>query len=354
MLTLAPVNNQQAAQPDAGVQVHELLHAFLSGRCPRTLKAYGQDLADFQAFSKSTTIDDAARALFSQGHGKANLLLLEYRTHLVERGLQSATVNRRLASVRSLVKLGKTLGVVDWSLDIQNVKSESYRDTKGPGKQGFIFMLQELAGKKTKKAVRDTAILRLLYDLALRCGEVVALDCDDVQITPKVINVIGKGKTSKQQLTLPEPTASALESWLQVRGIEPGPLFLNLDRAGKGSRLTGVSIYRIVRRLGERRGFKVRPHGLRHTAITEACKVAAEHGIGLEEVLDFSRHSRSSIAVLMVYRDRERNIQGQLSSMIAAQVGSTPYFQNEPTNQTTRDSMGPAGCLSPELSALLP
>jgi integrase/recombinase XerC len=257
-------------------------------------------------------------------------LLLEYRAHLVERGLQSATVNRRLAAVRSLVKLAKTLGLVDWSLDIQNVKAEAYRDTKGPGKQGFKAMLLELAGKKSKKAIRDTAILRLLYDLALRCGEVVALDWDDVQITPKVINVIGKGKTTKQQLSLPEPTKTALESWLQVRGNEPGPLFLNLDRAKKGSRLTGVSIYRIVRRLGEKQGFKVRPHGLRHTAITEACKVAAAAGIGLEEVLDFSRHSRSSIAVLMIYRDRERNIQGQLAALIAAETaltGSIPTVQ---------------------------
>jgi hypothetical protein len=52
--------------------------------------------------------------------------------------------------------------------------------------------------------------------------------------------------------------------------------------------------------------------------------MAAENGIGLEEVLDFSRHSRKSIAVLLVYRDRERNLQGQLASMIAAQVASEP------------------------------
>lgn len=297
------------------------------------MKAYRQDMADFQSFTKTNTTNAAARVLLFQGHGQANLLLLEYRAHLVERGLQSATINRRLAAVRSLVKLAKTLGMVDWSLDIQNVKTEAYRDTKGPGKQGFKFMLQELVAKKSKKTIRDTAILRLLYDLALRCGEVVALDRDDVQITPKVINVIGKGKTTKQQLTLPEPTIAALEAWLLVRGNEQGPLFLNLDRAKKGSRLTGVSIYRIVRRLGEHHGFKVRPHGLRHTAITEACKIAASNGIGLEEVLDFSRHSRSSIAVLMIYRDRERNIQGQLSTLIAAEASLNGTDQPKQSGQ---------------------
>jgi len=72
-----------------------------------------------------------------------------------------------------LVKLAKTLGLVDWSLDIQNVKGEAYRDTKGPGKNEFSAMLQTLAEKQTKKSIRDIAILRLLYDLALRTGEVV-------------------------------------------------------------------------------------------------------------------------------------------------------------------------------------
>lgn len=269
--------------------------------------------------------------LLSQGHGQANLLLLKYRAHLVERGLQSATINRRLAAVRSLVKMAKTLGLVDWSLDIQNVKGETYRDTRGPGKNGFVSMLQTLAKKQTKKSIRDTAILRLLYDLALRTGEVVSLDFADLELSNKVIHVLGKGKTAKQQLTLPEPTIMALNAWLEIRGTDTGPLFQNFDRAKKGQRLTGVSIYRIVRRLGEHNGLKTRPHGIRHTAITEACKVAAENGIGLEEVLDFSRHSRASVAILMVYRDRERNIQGQISSCIAADI-MLSASSNQPAN----------------------
>ena len=62
-------------------------------------------------------------------------------------------------------------------------------------------------------------------------------------------------------------------------------------------------------------GIHAAPHGLRHTAITEACKAAQAAGIGLEEVLDFSRHK--DVKVLMLYRDRERNVQGQLASLIA-------------------------------------
>ena len=62
---------------------------------------------------------------------------------------------------------------------------------------------------------------------------------------------------------MPAPTKAALEAWLQARGTEEGPLFVNFDRAGKGGRLTGPAVYFIVRRLGTKVGLTVRPHGLR-------------------------------------------------------------------------------------------
>ncbi|MBI5385956.1 MAG: tyrosine-type recombinase/integrase [Verrucomicrobia bacterium] len=302
------------------VDHHSLLKAFLSGRNVRTIKAYAQDLANFQAFVSARSTEEAARRLMSEGHGPANMLALSYRTHMVERGLKSATINRRLAALRSLVHLARTFGLVPWGLEIQNVKTEAYRDTRGPGKQGFRCLLNEVERKKSKKAVRDRLILHLLYDLALRSGEAVSLDVGDVDMAQGTLAVQGKGKTAKQALTMPEPTKIAMQAWLEIRGGEPGPLLTNFDRAGKGKRLTGVGLYCIVRGLGCRAGLKVRPHGLRHTAITEACKAAQANGIGLEEVLDFSRHSRKSISILMVYRDKERDVQGQLASLVAASV----------------------------------
>lgn len=314
-LSLTPVRARSVARI---TPTHsDLVRAFLSGRNERTLRAYSQDLADFQAFVAASSVDNAARELLGNSHGAANLLVLAYKTHLVERGLQSATVNRRLAALRSLVKLAGTFGLVPWKLEVANAKTTAYRDTRGPGKQGVRCLLEAVSGQRGKPAARNKFALRLLYDLALRCGEVVALDVEDLDLAQGRLAVRGKGKTEKQWLTLPEPTKAAAADWLAARGADAGALFTNFDRAGKGRRLTNVSLYRIVRGLGEQHGLKVRPHGLRHTAITEACKAAQANGFGLEEVLDFSRHSRKSIAVLMVYRDRERNVQGQLASLVA-------------------------------------
>ncbi|MGA2662534.1 MAG: tyrosine-type recombinase/integrase [Verrucomicrobiota bacterium] len=157
--------------------------------------------------------------------------------------------------------------------------------------------------------------VRSLHDIEAPAASALAFQGSIAQAT---LAVRGKGRTSKQILSVSEATRSALQAWLDARDQTTGPLFTNFDRAKKGRRLTGVGLYRVVRDLGQCAGLKVRPHGLRHTAITEACKAAQANGIGLEEVLDFSRHSRKSIAVLMVYRDRERNVQGQLASLVAA------------------------------------
>ncbi len=106
---------------------------------------------------------------------------------------------------------------------------------------------------------------------------------------------------------------------MKIRGQDPGPLFLNLDRAKKGQgRITGKSIYQIVRGLGEKVGVKTRPHGIRHTAVTEAVKRGQQNGLDLEECLDFSRHK--DVRTLMIYRDKERNVQGKLSDLVAESV----------------------------------
>src|SRR4051794_116949 len=98
--------------PLAELPPHErLLRAFLSGRSPRTLRAYAADLADFARWAGALDATEAARLLLAAGPGGANLAALSYRAHLLERGLAPATVARRLAALRSLVKLARTLGL---------------------------------------------------------------------------------------------------------------------------------------------------------------------------------------------------------------------------------------------------
>ena len=112
-------------KPEALVKAEpadELLAAFLSGRSDCTRRAYSQDLDDFRRFLGADIVSEAAHLLLSRGHGNANALALAWRANLQERRLQAATINRRLAALRSLVQLARTLGIVPWTPEVRNLK----------------------------------------------------------------------------------------------------------------------------------------------------------------------------------------------------------------------------------------
>lgn len=292
-----------------------LVENFLAGRSPRTLEAYGQDLQDFAKWAGAKSSDDAVSAFLARGKGEANAEAHAYRAELLARGLSPSTVNRRLAALRSLVKLARLFNLVDFTLDVEGVKSKPYRDTRGPGKNGVRLVLDELERRKGPKTTRDMALVHLLFDLGLRRGETVALDLGDVDLKAGILSILGKGRKERETLTLPGPTVAALEAWITARGSQDGPLFGNFDRAGKGQRLTGRSLARILDKIGDAVGLKVRPHGLRHAAITEALDKTNGN---VRAVQRFSRHRDSR--TLQFYDDNRQDLGGEVARLVAGSV----------------------------------
>jgi integrase/recombinase XerC len=310
--------NELAITPPSGtglpssVEV-DLVSAFLAGRAAATLRSYSKDLEDFAAFTGQASAREAAAMLVGLPHGGANAVALGYKDHMMGRGLAPSTINRRLAAVRSLVKLARTLGFISWSLDVEGVRHEPYRDTRGPGREGFVKLVDALEDRLDTKAKRDRAIVRLLFDLALRREEAVRLDLKDVDLVEGFVLVTGKGKKEPVRLTLPTETRTCLAAWIEARGDAPGPLFTSFDRAGKGSgRLTGTAVYQIVRGLGLRAGITVRPHGLRHAAITLALDLLQGD---VRSVQRFSRHA--DLRTLNRYDDARTDMAGEIAKRVA-------------------------------------
>ncbi len=143
---LAIVAPAQAVEPTP-----DLLRAFLGGRNPRTLRAYRSDLEDFARWLGTSDVDTAARHLLARGGGEANALVLSYRANLSDRQLAAATINRRLAALRSLVQLGRTIGLVPWTLAVPGLKTEAYRDTTCPGVKGVRRLLRAASTRADAK-----------------------------------------------------------------------------------------------------------------------------------------------------------------------------------------------------------
>ncbi|MGO9571930.1 MAG: tyrosine-type recombinase/integrase [Desulfomonilaceae bacterium] len=297
----------------------DLVTEFLRARKDSTKKRYKRDLDDFRSFVKLKSISEAVNCFVSNGSSAANSIALAYKDHLIRRGLAPRTINNRMSTLRGLTKTARLVGRIDWWIDVQDIRCKTAsRDTRGPGRQGFQQMVREAELQQGARGLRDVAILRLLYDLALRAGEVSGLDIEDVRIDDYEIRVLGKGDYHKTALSLPKPTWIALENWLRVRGAHTGPVFVGCTMKGKKTRkrMSPISIYKVVRSIGERVGIRTRPHGLRHTAISEAVRLVQQNGMDLTSVLKFSRHSNMS--TLQYYIDQESRIQGKIADLVAA------------------------------------
>jgi integrase/recombinase XerC len=245
-----------------------LVDTFLKGRNQRTAQAYEGDLRQFSEFLGGRDSVEAARVLLA-GPEMARAHAQRFRVALVDQGFAPATVNRRLATLRSLVRRAKAMGLVQWTLKVDNVSAEPPPDTKA-GQAVFNLLMILLEGRGDPKSLRDRAVVRLLYDLALRREEVIALDLDDVDLGQGTLAIRAIPATGEQPapnvMPLATPTLLALEAWIGARGWEPGPLFVNFDRAGKGHRLTSRSLYRVITSLGKELGLRLTPNGLRARA----------------------------------------------------------------------------------------
>lgn len=295
----------------------DLLGAFLAGRKPATLRAYRKDLNDFAAFLGVQDAGEAVELLVAGSAGQANALTLGYRAHLTDRRLAPATVARRVAALRSVVKLARTLGRITWAVDIPSPRAEAYRDTRGPGLDGWRAMLAAATERATTpKGKRDLALLRLMHDLGLRRGEVAALDLADLDLAAGTVAVVAKGKAEKSPLTLNPPAAAALADWVAARGDWPGPLFVRLDRAagpGRPGRLGPGNVARVSHALGRRAGVPrgTNPHGLRHQGITRALDLARGD---VRKVRRFSRHAK--LETLLRYDDNRADEAGAVARML--------------------------------------
>jgi integrase len=240
------------------------------------------------------------------------------RQRAVDAGLRPGQTADILGAVWGLVATANTLGLVEWTLpkeERRGLRVGGYRDTRGPGMDGFRRMLAQV--DDTPKGKRDAAILWLLGPgRALRRFEVVGLDVEHVDVAGRRLCVLGKKRQGREWLTIGAQAMDAVARWIEARGDHAGPLFSSLDRARKGSgRLSEVAVWQIVQGLGYLAGLgAVRPHGLRHMAATELLR----DGVPLVQVQRFCRHADPKTT--LVYLDALEDWGGDAAARLCAKV----------------------------------
>lgn len=224
---------------------------------PRTVSAYGRDLADFQAWLFADQIDDPAQVSEHQVRAFAA------RRH--RQGLGGRSIQRLLSSVRAFYRFLLREGAVSHN------PAEGVRAPKA-GKRLPVTLdpdtLDTLLAfpADTPLAIRDKAIMELFYSSGLRLSELASLTWDRLDLSAGLVTVRGKGN-KQRMVPVGRKAREALIAWrkaaTEFAALEEPHVFVSRqgkplavrsiqDRIGHWARVQGIPQ-------------KVHPHLLRHS-----------------------------------------------------------------------------------------
>jgi integrase/recombinase XerD len=263
-------------------------------RAPRTVDAYRRDL--------EALADSLGRPASSATREDLERYVADLRTA----GLSGATIARRLAAIRSYFRHRVLLGLQS---DNPAAEIELPRRTRRVPRTlspGEAERLVEAAAGTTPRALRDSALVELLYGAGLRVSEAVGLEKGAVDLERRLVRCVGKGG-KERVVPLGRAAAEAVRRYL-ARGRpyldrrHRPELFLN----ARGGGLTRSGAFLILRRLAAKAGLdpeRVHPHLLRHSFATHLL----EGGADLRSVQEMLGHADLATTELYTHvSDRRR------------------------------------------------
>lgn len=287
-----------------------------------TIFAYRNDLTQFLAFLLGESSDDGGRdslgtATNGDGVGEIPLKLPRierwnqltdqhltgYLLYLRSRKYASSTVARKMAAIKSffnyLISEGEMRG--DPAARMTSPKVDKYTPRSiTPSEVERLLGQPDLEGKAgghRPETSRDRAMLETLYSTGMRVSELVALDCEDVDLLAQYMRCAGR-TARERRVPLRTSAVAAIDHYLSharpilVLRDEPA-LFLN----HRGNRLTRQGFWLILKSYASKADIAdITPHTLRHTFATHALR----RGADLREVQQLLGHV--SISTTQVYR----------------------------------------------------
>jgi len=275
------------------------------GFSEHTVRSYRSDLAALLDYAQKQGATEPA-ALDLE-------LLRSWLWESSNAGLAKSTLARRSAAARSFSSWLARTGAIpmDVAARLRGPKAEQHlpRVLTRPQVDALLEGLAGRASTGDSGAIRDLAVVELLYASALRVSEVTGLDTSALDLDRLTVRVTGKG--SKQRVVpFGVPAKRALDAWLEVResvvASASGPAGENaaLFIGDRGKRLGTRAVYQLVASiLAEIPGSGPSgPHTLRHTAATHLL----DGGADLRAVQEMLGHASLGTTQLYTHVSTER------------------------------------------------
>lgn len=222
-------------------------------RSERTREAYGRDLAMFARFL-GEPIKDATRKDINR-----------YTLHLLtERSYRVVTVRRNLAALRTFFNYLRREEIRDGNPaeDVELPKAEQRKPKVL--RVGEVQNMLSVRGNRTH-AMRDRAIMELLYGSGIRRAELAGLTLDDVDFPERTAIVNGKGN-KRRMVPLTEASVIAMQTYLHIRPATDDRAFFLSNRKGK---LGLRQVWKIVHDVAADAGVpRASTHAMRHSFAT--------------------------------------------------------------------------------------
>jgi integrase/recombinase XerC len=264
------------------------------GRSDNTVRAYRADVTSLLAWAAQ---DGAHNA-----HDVSLTMLRSWLADQTNRGLTRSSMGRRAAAARSFTSWLRQRGLVsvDPGRRLASPKSEQHLPTVITREEAAALLdeSKHAAEDGDPIALRDHALLELLYGGALRVSEVVGLDDSDIDNSRRTLTVVGKG--NKQRVVpFGVPAQEALTRWMvmgrpHVQTPASGSAVFLGARGGRiNARTVRAVVYQAARLLPS--APEIGPHSLRHSAATHVL----EGGADLRAVQEFLGHA--SLGTTQIY-----------------------------------------------------
>ncbi len=274
---------------------------FERGLSRNTLEAYRTDLLQYGRF-----LERRGSSAIEAGPADVSAFLEELARGTPERALASAaTVHRKSACLRSFYRHLRRDGLRE--SDPTATLSAPRRARKLPQvlTRGEVERLLSQPRGGEPAALRDRALLELMYACGLRASEAVGLELGDVDLEDRVLRARGKG-SKERVVPIGQAALRALRAYLErgrpalVKGLPEAHLFVNF----RGRLLTRQGLYKIVRRHALSAGLadRMSPHTLRHTFATHLLA----GGCDLRSVQEMLGHADVSTTQLYTHLSSQR------------------------------------------------
>lgn len=268
------------------------------GSSDNTTAAYRNDLTQFQEYVAGRETSADSRDAWSELTRED---LIDYILWLKEREYASATVARKVAAMKSFCGfLLRTGALPDNPADeLDSPKVKKHLPTTLTPEEVDQLLAQPGKVGETAKALRDTALLEMLYATGMRVSEIAGLALEDIDLNAGSVRCVGKGN-KERVMPLYAEAAKAVAVYLEKgrpvllgHNADETTLFLN----PRGERLTRQGLWLIIKGYARQLGLqdRVTPHTLRHSFATHMLNGGAQ----LRQVQQLLGHA--NISTTQVY-----------------------------------------------------